>query len=227
MKYILNQISDVRYQIRDLPDYEARAKLVEAVNDFVMAGSYTKCRKIDKLFSTHGMSQEKQALAIGVSVTNLRRIKSEVTQAALKALGDDIFEVIVSGTIKELRSATYRLKYGLADVNLTEQFGVSFCEMVVSLVDDEERDKEYDVGDCKPEVALLYWMSSMRYRKLISEVDPSRLNYLLRCLSKKTGTSDDRATIMRIIEDDDIFSHLQERDKSTFRFPPVRKDEDF
>ena len=61
----------------------------------------------------------------------------------------------------------------------------------------------------------------------MSNVDLSRLGYLLRVLNGEEGTSTDRAKIIRVILADDLVSHVKAEDRKKFSFPPVRPDDEF
>lgn len=225
MKFIFNQLRDAEEYLETFEISEERKAALKGLKSFIEGGSYTNYRKFSVLYSVRFASTEVQAKKLGVEITNLRRIKSLITQDALSVVGETAFETLMYGSEKDIKKLLKDLPL-LTDDSISEtMYSTDLIDLVNRSVTDTKA--AYSISDCKPELALLYWLSDKRLPELISNVDADRLAFLLRCINRETGTKEDRAEILRVLLADDLFRHLKAEDKKIFSFPPVRNEEDF
>lgn len=223
MKFIFDQLQDVELYLNRNNASEERWQAFNFVKDFVESGSYSAYRRFNELFEVRFETIERQRKILGIASENLRKVRSELTRDALGVIGNDTLNTIMYGSDKDVKKLLRDLPLVLEKPVVKMMFPLSLFD----LLDKTEPNLKasFPISDCKPELALLYWLSADRLPELISNVDVDRLAYLIRCLEKIVGTRDDRLEIMRVLKSDDLFSHLRAEDKKTFSFPPVRDEE--
>lgn len=225
MKFIFTQLKDVEEHLTVSEVSPLRKELLERVKTYLESGEFTSYKKFDTLLSVRFASSDLQAKVLDVNPTNLRRIKSQVTQEALAVIGDKTFDIIMYGSEAEVKRLLRDLPVLFDDSCSETLFSLNLLEKVKLVGVDATT--AYPVSDCKPELALLYWLCNTRLPELLSNVDIDRVAFLLRCINRTGGTKEDRLEIMRVLLADDLFKHLKSEDKKLFSFPPVREDEYF
>lgn len=222
MKFILTLVDDVELASQKEDWSDKRKELLRLVKEFLLSGKFTSCRRFQMLADMRSKPIRVQAQLLGVSEENVRRMRSGVTTDAFEALGSNVIGVLQYGDELQVSKKLQDLVLLTESCSSAKYFPHELIQSITSV--NTDKNVTFPVADCKPELALLYWLSFERYVDLISSVDLERLNFLLRVLNKEIGTTEDRLAILRVLKSADLFEHLKEDDKKLFTFPPERRE---
>ena len=198
-----------------------RTDALDLVIDFVKEGSFSSYSKKDLLVKTGLWEEEDASKVLGVSGRAVRKYRSKYTLSALDIIGKDAFTKIQTGTKKEVLEIIQILRLYNKGYSSRNLYSGEFLNLVKEYKLSDE--SVYDISECKPEITLLHWVSNLKLETLTGKVDIDRLNYLLKVLDGKRGTTKDRLNLLKVITCDDPVLHCRAEDKVLFSFPPKRE----
>jgi len=227
MKSIFVKLALVR-DILDASETE-RLAIFSRVSSYVYKGDYADYGKKDIFLSCVNSSDSIVGMKLGIAVEAVRKIRSRMSLQAYSVIGEETLDKIATGTITELdeiRRDFDILEKNPVSVKAEMLFPGEFLSLIrkYSLVD-----SEYNIADCKYELALLHWMSLKKIGELLDNIDVDRMQYLLKVINNETFsvTTGDRANIFRVIFcDGDIIKYAKTEDKDKFMFPPKRPEKE-
>lgn len=223
MRSIFYRVSYLDSIVKDMNE-PVRTDLFERVKAFVMSGCYTSYKKADKFIKYSSLSDSDLASKLNTTVANVRQVRSRISHEAYAMIGEDILNTLEFGDLRSVKSAAR----DFCVIEKCMDTDDIILPDIMRLLKEYQTDNEtFDISDCKYELTLIHWLTTKKIKSLMSNVDLSRLGYLLRVLNGEEGTSTDRAKIIRVILADDLVSHVKADDRKKFSFPPVRPDEEF
>ena len=223
MRSIFYRVSYLDSIVKDMNE-PVRTDLFERVKAFVMSGCYTSYKKADKFIKYSSLSDSDLASKLNTTVANVRQVRSRISHEAYAMIGEDILNTLEFGDLRSVKSAAR----DFCVIEKCMDTDDIILPDIMRLLKEYQTDNEtFDISDCKYELTLIHWLTTKKIKSLMSNVDLSRLGYLLRVLNGEEGTSTDRAKIIRVILADDLVSHVRAEDRKKFSFPPVRPDEEF
>ena len=199
---------------------EFRLEAYKRLRAFVYGGSFSSYAKKELLCKTAFWSEAKASSALGLKPVSLRRLRSQYTEACLSVIGEDAFDKVMYGSVRDIS-----ILLNICSVySKTKSLGVSslFPQELISIIERSTLDAnaEYSLEDCKAEMTLLHWLSVLKYTELVNAVDTDKLNYLLRILNGEVGKSSDRVLLMQLLTCDSPERHCPKGEVKNYTFPP-------
>lgn len=202
-----------------------RTEALKIVNDFVMSGEFFDYIKKDLLIKTAQWSEDDAARELEVSGQAIRKMRSRFSAQVDSIIGADAIDIIMFKGKREVSNVVNTVRLQAKGYTSEGLFDPSLRRTIRNCVLDDKT--SFDIGDCKVEMTVLHWLSTLKHEQLLSWVDIDKLGFLLDVLDGKRGTPQDRLSLLRVLTCDDPRKHCRREDIRLFTFPPVvREDED-
>lgn len=201
-----------------------KMKLFNELNEFLYSGDFTSYKNKAQFLKVATMSDSVIAKTMKQSEGAIRKTRMRLTEEFYKCVDMHYLEIIEFGTDVEAKTALREFQFIKMGVKAKDLF----LDDLLTLINDAQyEDDVFEVGDCKYELTLLNWLTTEKIKSLMTNVDITRLGYLLKVIDGKAGTAKDRANVLRVILSEDLLSHVKKEDVDKFTFPPVRPDDTY
>lgn len=220
-KSIFRRLASAKLYLEGEKTQSFRLEVLQVVEDFIKKAEFSNYAKKDLLIKTALWDEEAAAEVLGVGREAVRKYRSRFTADALAILGDKVFDIIMFGSKQDVLEVKAIVSLYSEGYSSSSVFPTELVYMLRDLVLDKNSD--YAISDCKPEMTLLHWLSKLKWDTLFNRVDIDRLGFLLDVLDGKRGTPRDRVTLLKVLTCDDPLLHCKSEDKKLYTFPPERE----
>ena len=218
---VFRRLETVNAYIENTPDIESfRVEAYKRLRKFIYDGSFSVYAKKDLLCKSAFWTEDKAAKLLGVSAVSVRRLRSKYTDACLSVIGSDAFDKVMTGSMRDVSilmqlCSTYSKTRATGRNDLFPQELISVIEKTVI-----DENAVYTLDTCKEEIALLHWLSVLKYGELVAAVDADKLNYLLKVLDGSEGKPNERVFLLSMLTCDSPDRHCKPEDRDSLAFPP-------
>ena len=201
---------------------ELQKKLLKELQAFINSGTYTDYKKKDLFLIYEDLPDDALALRLGLSTeTSVRKLRSRLSDDAYKYVGSDIFDLIESSDVNKNSEAAMRLRIA-GNRFQTSKFFPSELIGLIKKANLDDSAVKFELDDCIPELSLLRWLSLSKMSSVMSNVDMTRLNYILNVLDSTDGTLSQRLKFVDFLCSSDAVI-AKKYGESELKFPPKRK----
>lgn len=223
MKNIFRRMSELQVIVEG-DSSEPKKELFKVLDDYLWSGDYTTHREREAFLKIAKRKDDYVARQLGITEPSVRKIRQLYTKDFLKRVDESYLTLLEFGSDKEITRAIRDVKILIGQSPLRD---ILFPDLIEYVRECTLETNDFEVGDCKYELTLLHWFSKAKIGKLLADIDVSRLEFILRVLEGKAGSSQDRVNIIRVIESDNPLAHAKPEDRKKFTFPPVRPEDEF
>lgn len=208
-KNFLSKLLKLKSKIAREKDREA-AKEYMRIEKFVSNCSYSRYRKAKDLvsYTLRGKSSSQCAVYLQTTDSTVREHLRELSNELFLIFGEDIFDLFddFSLNAKEIRKRIY-----ISDHFSNTSSDYLFNDILM-LFPKSEKKVKYSVYDCQEELKFLTKHSKSIVQQELSNLNPSKLEFLLGVLDKRYGTVDEQFNFIKLLEtkedEEDVFANL-------------------
>lgn len=181
----------------------SRLKTLKLLEDFVYSGSYTKYRNKDVFLSMESENDKVIAKKLGVSIAGVRQARKRLSEEVFTLLGDDVVDKILHGDIRACQLITDNILLLKSTAN--EEFIISEIEERLSNAYIGEGTAEFNLRDCRDEMAFLSLFTLNRFSYLVNNLDSEKLNYIMRLINGDVRNANDKFVALKYMTSDKSF----------------------
>lgn len=172
--------------------------LIKLIFSYMMSCKWQDTESTKKLMEVWDLPDSKAAERLNISANTVRSKRSSASKKLFDKLGEDVFNVLLSGDDKSLSRLERKLKY------LTMGYDEVFKFVPKKVIDSamlvpRSDDKNYDIRECKDELMFLARFDMIDMTESFMQIDSDKLAFLLEILMDCSFSGIDKASIVSLI----------------------------
>lgn len=195
---------------------DLRKELYTLVRSFLLQGGYTQYKNREVILKRVFLPAADIAEQTGLSAQGITMAKMRMSRDALCVTGEDVFGVLEYGD--ESKVKTSLRDFAVISKGWSARDLIPF-ELIKTVKETADNSKVFEISDCKREMALLHWLSLLKYEAFLDGADRDKVGYLLRVLNGEIGSANERARVMRWVCAENLADSVSESDKDKTAFP--------
>ena len=219
MKNIFSEIEVVENFLNGANDSEInrRRDLLNNLKSYILKGDYSSYSKKNIFLPNVYYGDEILAIKLDTTEASVRKIKSRFSRQLYELIGEDFLNKLKYGSKADLDELEFRLEFANSKTSSTNNFTMEFLSQVKNNALDLGTD--YDIDNCKYELALLRWLNINRITDLLSGVDLDKITYIFNVMDGVKGSYEDRLNIYKTLKMSDL-EFFNTYGRSLAKFPP-------
>lgn len=166
---------------------------------YIESGKYTKVKKASQYFALRKLKAKESAEMLGVSAETVKRARFTLSNDAWNSVGESFFDSLDKGDYQWCNDCLDRLLGSSHLTNVLPSGVVSLIEGLSSGEDVKLLEGKQPISTFVEEVNFLATVSEPYIKALVSNLDVSRLRYLLGVLDGSKGTREDYFSLVNYI----------------------------
>lgn len=174
-----------------------QVSMVVETKKYIKQGSFIKRKNADLVLRYWGIEDRKVSQGTGLSETNVRGIRKDMSDKLFKLFGSDYLDALEYGDDVHLRKCKYKLSIVSTGKGSYDYFPTEFLDIVNSA----SVEVDFSLAECKEEYKFLKDFCITSFSGRLSMLDANKVRYLLRVLDRKAGTPEDTFSFMRKLDE--------------------------